>query len=205
MTAQEVIDLATNGELRTLSIKTDISAVMGFINLGLIELYKRFPIVTKEHLITILEGVEIYTLPSDFMWLVGAYGEIPYSDSRKNLLNLPINDEENPLSVNTVSWNTVQIPATVTGEFVSLIYVGSPVLVTADTLGSALPIPDQMVEALLNYMGYRGHGSLDGKVDSESNTHYQRFELSVKRLKNEGMITSEGVGMDQRIFNRGFL
>ena len=151
-----------------------------------------------------IDGVEEYTMPDDFMWLVAAYGEVPYNGM--TIVNkLPINDSDNPLSVNTVSWNKVQIPTAVGGEVVSLVYVARPARVTELTLNDPLPIPEQLIEALLNYIGYRGHGSVDGKINTESNTHYQRFELSVKRVRNEGMFTEESFNMDNRIMDKGFI
>jgi len=205
MTAQEVMDLAKEGELKQLVVKDNVSAVIGFINLGLIELYKRFPIETKEFIVTMINGVGEYTLPSDFMWVVSAYGEVPISDTQIVVNQLPINDETDPLSINTVTWNKIQIPSGVTGEYVSLIYVPSPVPVTALTLIDQLPIPEQMIEALLNYIGYRGHGSVDGKISTESNTHYQRFEASVARIRQDGMFTEESLSMINRVIDKGFI
>ena len=204
MTATEVISLAREGELKTLAVKDDLDAVIGFINLGLIELYKRFPIEVDEYLITLDPSQTIYDLPNDCMWLVAAYGEVP-AGSTEEVNQLQINDEENPLSINTVAWNKVQIPLSITGDTVSIIYVSSPTLVTSATLDIDLPIPSQMIEALLNYIGYRGHGSVNGNIQAESNTHYQRFEASIKRIKNLGMFTSESVNMDGRISDRGFV
>ena len=205
MTAQEVIDLAKNGELKQLAIKNDVNAVIGFINLGLIELYKRFPIETKEYIIEIIDGVKEYSLPSDFMWIMDAYGEVPVAANLTTVNRLPINDEEDPLTVNTVGWNKLQIPTATSGQYVSIIYVVSPVKITELTLNDPLPIPEQFIEALLNYIGYRGHGSIDGKIDTESNTHYQRFEMSVARIVKEGMFTEEGMSMVNRIADKGFV
>jgi len=185
--------------------KDDIDAVVGFINLGLIELYKRFPISTKEYIITIVNGVATYTMPDDFMWIVDAYGELRTSSNLTEVNRLPINEEDNEFSVNTVGWNMVQIPTATGGEHISLIYVAQPVKVTAATLNDQLPLPEQMMEALLNYIGYRGHGSVDGKINTESNTHYQRFEASVARVQLEGMFTPESLSMVNRIRDKGFV
>jgi len=144
-------------------------------------------------------------MPSDYMWLLSAYGEVPYTNNINNVAPLPINEDNNPLTINTVSWNKVQIPASVLGRTVSLIYVASPKLATATALSDTIPIPDQMIEALLNYIGYRGHGSMDGNIQAESNTHYQRFEISVKRLVKEGMFTEESVQMPTRLRDKGFM
>ena len=48
-------------------------------------------------------------------------------------------------------------------------------------------------------------GSVNGNIQAESNTHYQRFELSVNRLKKEGMFSNAGVMMKNRISDRGFM
>jgi len=212
MTANEVIALAQNGELKTIAVKDDINAVIGFINLGLIELYKRFPIETKEYLIEGIANVDKYKMPADYMWLLAAYH---YKVKIKDLTQydmtdpshvefLEINSDEVANSVNTIGYDTVQIDNIEVGDIYSLVYVASPTLVTMETLDERLPIPDQMLEALLNYIGYRGHGSVNGNIQAESNTHYQRFELSVKRIEMDGMFSTESVEMYDRIKTKGF-
>ena len=48
MTVQEVIDMAKFGELRNLKLGVlEDRAIVSYINLGLIELYKRFTLVLK--------------------------------------------------------------------------------------------------------------------------------------------------------------
>ena len=210
MTAQQVIDLAKAGELKTLAIKDNVTAVVGFINLGLIELYKRFPIETKEYIIEAIANEDKYVMPSDYMWLYAAYKyKITQTDPLKasalDIEYLPINCSDCEQSVNTIGYNKVQIGNIEVGSIYSLEYVASPTLVTENTLNEDLPLPDQMIEALLNYIGYRGHGSVDGKINSESNTHYQRFELSVNRIKKEGMFSAESVDMPTRISDKGFV
>lgn len=197
MTIQQVIDLAVSGELKNLSVSSDTTAVIGFINLGLIELYKRFPLEVKEHIIELQDGVEVYTMPSDYMWITAAYDEVP-EGSDDVVAVIPINEEDNPLSVNTISWNKVQVPVTVTGAYISIIYVASPQYFTETDLSEQVPIPVQLVEALLHYIGYRGHGALDGSIEAENNTHYQRFEASCKRIEQNGMITSDDLSMSSR-------
>jgi hypothetical protein len=210
MTAQEVIDLAKNGELKTIAVKDSISAVIGFINLGLIELYKRFPIETKEYIIEAIANEDKYKMPTDYMWLVGAYHYAVtagnyLSAKPEDITTLDINSDENPNSVNTIGYNLVQIGNLEVGHLYSLVYVASPTLVTEATLNDQLPIPAQMLEAILNYIGYRGHGSVNGNIQAESTTHYQRFELSVKRIEMSGMFNSESVDMYNRIQNKGFM
>jgi hypothetical protein len=212
MTVQEVIDMAKFGELRNLKLgNVEDRAIVSYINLGLIELYKRFALSVKETIITLTDATNSeYTLPSDCMWLINAYGEVPADEPYTEYNELDINNEDNPLSVNTVSWNTVQIPLGITGAYVSLIYVASPdatqkVIYNENGLylEEELALPPQLIESLLFYIGYRAHGAMDGNIQSESNTHYMRFDKSCEKIKTEGMFTNDNLDMT-RVTDKGF-
>lgn len=204
MLVQSLVDMAAKSELRNLSVKDDADTVISYINLGLIELYKRFDLEIKEHVIALQESVEIYDMPADFMSIVAAYGEVA-ATSTDTVNILPVNVEDDPLSINTVNWYQVQIPLSTAGSYVSLVYsTSAPYLTVADLTGT-LPIPVSLVEALLHYVGYRGHAALDGNVQAESNTHYQRFEASCTRAREYGVLTPDDVSMRTRITSRGFV
>lgn len=213
MTVGEVIDMAKFGELRNLKLGAEEDrAIVSYINLALIELYKRFPLSVKEHLITLVDSQEIYDLPNDCMWIISAYGEVPANMPAGYTNELEINNEDNPLSINTVGWNQVQIPIAINGAYVSLIYAASPdstQKVIYDDLGNYesedIKIPAQFIEPLLHYIGYRAHGAMDGSIQAESNTHYMRFDASCKRIKTEGMFTNDNMNMDYRITDRGYV
>jgi hypothetical protein len=214
MTVDQVIALAKAGELKSMAVKEDIDAMMGYLNMGLIELYKRFPIATEEVILTLgsdgtvdypynMISDTIYEMPSDFMYLIAAYDEVPET-SGELVAEIPINEESNPLSVNMISWNRVQIPLTVTGAHLSLIYASSPSFMTAADLGAALPIPVQLVEPLLLYMAYKGHSSIMSTPQNEDAVYLARFETSCERVKQLGIFTGDDVSMARRIATRGF-
>jgi len=209
MTVNKVIDLAVKGELKKLAVKDDIDSVISFINLGMIELYKRFPLDTEEVIIELGRATTgsdpyemisntIYKLPGDMMYISAAYEE----DGSE----IPINKEDNPLSIMTISWNKIQVPVATEGAFISIIYVKEPTLLenTTEGLASDIELPVQLVEALLHYIGYRGHGSIDGNIQAENNTHYQRFEASVQRAKTLGVITTDGP-LSRDIHDKGWV
>ena len=109
MTVRQVIELARVSELNGLSTANKDDVVLGFLNMGVLELYKRFTLKVEEYVVTLEDNVSIYKMPDDFMWLVSAYGEVDVRSPK--LVNvLPVNEEDNPLSINTVSWNKVQVP-----------------------------------------------------------------------------------------------
>ena len=109
MTVGQVIDLAKVSELNGLGIAGNDAAIIGFLNLGMLELYKRFTLKYEEYIITLDENVSIYTMPADYMWIIAAYGDL---DARSgDFVNLiPVNEEDNPASINTSSWNKIQVP-----------------------------------------------------------------------------------------------
>lgn len=229
MTAREVIALARSGELQQLSpfIKDDDNVLVSFINLALIEIYKRFVMRTSEALITLRAGKTIYKLDGTdpdvsmpinekFMYIISAYGNgRPDSTEVDNTILLPINVEEDPYSINTVSYDSIQIPLITAGAMVSLIYASMPRKVGEIPAGATpkpnyldeeLDLPYPFMEALLHYMGYRGHGAMDGNIQTESNTHYMRFEASCNKIKELGVgITDDDVDMGRRLNNRGFV
>ena len=120
MTIDQVITLAKGGKIKNLAVADDTAALLGYINLGLIELYKRFPLKVEEHVIALQDGVSIYDMPDDFMWIVSAYQEVLVDDVSV-YKSVPINEEENPDGLNTVGYSQVQVPTTTTGTYISVI------------------------------------------------------------------------------------
>lgn len=218
MTAQEIITLAQAGELRNLgsSIGNNIPALVGFINLGLIEIYKRFTLRTDEALITLVDGKTIYKLDgtdadvtmgtNPLLTIIAAYGEVSTDDYSTNDVILPLNEEDNIYSVNTISYFEIQIPLITAGSVVSVIYASKPTKVDPLNLDVEVDLPEQFIEPLLHYVGYRAHGSMDGNIQTESNTHYMRFEAACERIRLLGVgITSDDLEMDERIYMRTFV
>lgn len=206
MLISQVIDMARSGELSNLSEDnfTD-QKVIGYINLALIELYKRFEIKAAEAIITMEEGRTTYTLNSsdsavtiddsiDIIAVQEAY------DESGAWLN--INEENDEYGIMTPTYNQVQIPNPADGEKISILYLAGPTYVTNST--ATLELPVSLLEALLHYIGYRAHGAVNGNIQAENNTHYQRFEASVARAKALGVVTTDNVS-DRSVRQKGFL
>ena len=203
MTVQEVIDMAKYGELSNISVKDDVDAVLSYLNLGMLELYKRFPLRVEEYLLELVEGQIVYTMPDGFMWIVSAYGEVPEDDQR-DFLVLPINKEDDPMSINTVGWNQVQIPVVSDGAYIAVMYVAAPTTYTASELSDTIEIPPQMVEALLQYIAYKAYSGVTSG-DQEDMSLYQKFEASCDKILTKGMFNQDDLYMDDRITTKGFV
>jgi len=227
MTVADVIEDAKYGELSQLGVvkkleKTATKAdgekqILSYINLGLIEIYKRFSMRTEETVITMVEGQSLYTidianiyhdpdnldgylnaLPGELNAVLGAYDEEGEA--------YPLNDETDDLSVNTPSYNVIQVPNPVAGEGVFIIYNSAPdrLIWQEDLSLVTLPIAPALLEALLHYIGYRGHGSVDGSIQAENNTHYMRFDASCKRVEALGLNTLDAI-LGNNVQEKGFV
>lgn len=193
MTIQNVIDDVAQGELKQLAVKDDVSAVISYINLGLIELYKRFTLKTDEVIVPLVGSQTIYTMPDNYQSILEALDE--------NGDWYSINDEDDALSILTPSYNTIQVPNPEDGAAISIIYTALPERITDVT--EELPLPLSLLDALYNYIGYRGHGSVNGDLKTENNSHYMRFEANCKKAKDLGVITSDDV-VNTKLVDRGF-
>ena len=204
MTVKQVIDLAKASELTGLPVASKDETVLGFINLGVLELYKRFTLSVEEWIIALEDGQSYYTAPEDFMWIIAAYGEVGM-DSVQEVNVLPVNEEDNPLSINTVGWNKVQVPLSVTGAYVSIIYAATPEVYSVTDMDKTVNIPPQMIEALLAYIGWRANSTIDTGIQTEDTVWYNRFESSCSRLEVKGFINANDVVMTNRLNMRGFV
>ena len=215
-----LLEQARNGELAVFSDKdkTD-DKIVGYINLALIALYSRFQLATEEAVIRLRPDIPktIYTMDStdadvrvggqamqddQFMSIVSAYNE----DGSE----IVVNDEKSPYSIFTVSYNQVQVPLLAESTYVSVIYRCNPSLLAPvyDSAGNAIDtdirLPMQLLEPLLHYVGYRAHGSIDGKLTTENNSHYARYDAACKRVEDLGLLTSDDTSHDS-VQKRGYV
>lgn len=213
MTVADVIEYAKYGELAQLSVVKQLKCntptevvdaekqVISYINLALIELYKRFNLRTEETTITMTAVNTIYSITeSELNSIYSVYAE----DGTSYVLN----DENNPNAILTPSYNTIQIPNPSAGGIVYIVYNASPTpIVWNDNLTAiVVPLPPAMVEPLLHYIGYRAHGAMNGEINSENNTHYMRFEASCKNLKELGIVpTEDGMPSATKLEDKGFV
>ena len=183
MTIGDVITQLKYGELRSIAVKDDNAAIVSYINLALIALYTRFTLKTSEQIIPMYDNVVEYKLNDDLMAIQGIYDE--------NGDEFALDDENSLFSIFQVDFETIQAPNPKTGATLSVIYLPSPTtLVYEDetSLATKVPIPPQLTEPLLHYVGYRAHGSMDGNIKAENTTHYMRYEASCKRIEELGII-----------------
>lgn len=178
MLVSDIINIAKYGELQQLAVKTNTEALLSYINMGVLELYKRFKLGIKVEIVRISPLVSVYTLVnSDIMKVETVYD----ADGRELKFPSLIGSEDYDIKAIGHTTFMVKNPKE---EDIAFVYTSAPTLLTSES--DDIPLPGSMIEALLHYIGYRGHGSLDGMINSENNTHYMRFDKSCKMLLEEG-------------------
>jgi len=206
MLVSKVIEYVQEAELKQTSVKDDKPAIMRFINLGVLEIYKRFDLYRQTAVITMVDGTTTYALDG-----VDANVAMDLTD-HDLVMVLEVEDVDGePLSINKESddfgikmpiYNQVMPKTLVDGDTISLVYKATPKFITSER--DEVNLPPQFLEALFNYVGYRGHGSIKGDLNSENSSHYKRFNQSLQRVAALGLFTQDD--MSSEMFDaRGFV
>lgn len=211
MLLQDVINLARYSEIAGTAIKDNDEAIILFINSGMLELYKRFPLMTNEHIVNLSEGVTLYDLPADYMYALSAWGEVEEPNAIEGeVQELPINDSDNPKSVFFPNHKQIQIPFVSTlvssSSYISLIYVAKPPQYTINDVGEDIDISDTLIDCILHYVGYKAHLGIRSDGQSENNSHFMRFERSCEKARELGVAYPiDSWRMVDRLGTRGFV
>lgn len=206
MNVTDAIIALSNGELKQLSIKNDQFVVMGYLNLGILELHKRFRLWEETALITMVDGTVRYKLDG-----VDANVTIDLSDHDILMIEsltddmeepISLNDDKDPLGAKTPRPHILDIKVPVLTGDITVNYRASPKFLTDGD--DIIPLPPQFTEALFNYCGYRGHGSVKGDIKSENNTHYMRFDKSCDLIDFQGLRAADNLH-SHKFEDRGFV
>jgi len=198
MKASEVIQYAKNGELKQLHIKSDDSVVISYINLGIIELYKRFNLSIKVEVLKTLPDIKVYTLRNTDINMVLTI----YDSTGKKLeyKRLPADDLYDITQLNLTTF-LFKNPK---DEEVLFLYKASPPVIEA--VSDNIEIPYDMLEALLNYIGYKGQTYMNkqNNVQVPSINFFDMFEKSCYELTQLGY-KMDFSDMEKDIRTKGFV
>lgn len=188
MTIGDVVNQLKYGELRSVVTKDDNFAITSYINLALYALYSKFPLKVSEQIIPLQSNIVEYTLASDLMVIESVYDE--------NGDEFELDNTESIFSLHQIAFDTIQVPNPSDTSTLSVIYKATPqflVYVDENSLAQSVPIPPQLLEPMLHYIGYRAHGSMDGDIKAENNTHYMRYVASCNLVESLGLIRRPNV------------
>ena len=204
MIVQDVVTLARHGELSSVAVKDDPSAIVSFVNLGMIALYKIFTVDTRILEFTPEENDLTLILPPNFMYPIRSYQKVKEGNKLKEK-DVPINEEDCAKGINFLNYKEVNFSSELIGKTIYIRYNVSPPKYTHSNMNEEIALPETLIDCLLHYVGYRGHLGIRSDGNSETNVHFVRFERSVEKAKNLGIVpTTDSLVMNKRIRDRGF-
>jgi hypothetical protein len=115
---------------------------------------------------------------------------------------MPLNDES-CLSISALTPDpfTIQLPESLDGDAISVIYRAYPELVTS-YLGK-IEIPLTLLDALLLYVAYKAYLTVRAKGNDEHMSYLTLFEQSCKQAEQYGVLTADN-STNYKMFLRGF-
>lgn len=199
--------------------------IIRYINLGLIELYKKFDLRTRELILQMHDNITEYWLTYDFAesnvggaepvkYIMDGSDPSPFADDvlqvstiwRENGDQLPLNDANRDESVFTPEDKMVQIPTPIDGDVLSIIYRTYPTKIdqsTTDLPTIIVDLPEHLLTALFAYVGYRAHlGFPEGETSKASN-FFARFRGICQTSIDEGIINRNETS-NQRLDDGGW-
>ena len=210
MKVSALISLSKSTVLKQLKI--DDSDILSFVNLALLQIYKKFPINIKEQAIVLQEDINIYDLNPDLMAVSSAFttenyirdddGNLIGGDAAK-VVEIPINDDTNPNSFFTPTPGTGMLTYPTTGQIVSILYRAGSISIESDELDQELAITPQYVEPLLMYIGYLGYLSLNA-ANGKDDTFLAKYNIACASLSKLG-ITNADTNTNEKLHMRGFV
>jgi len=196
--AIDVIEHAKYGELKQLAIKSYDQSIYSFLNLGLIELYKRFNISLKVEVKNTHPDVKVYDLRnSDINQVLAIYNSEGNPLTYKRVTGEQLYDITQLSHVSFLFRNPVE-------DEIFFLYKASPKRIKEEE--DLVEIPDDMLEALLNYIGYRGQVTMNkqNNLQTPMINFYKMFEKSCFELEQRGY-GLEMFDLEKNIHDQGFV
>ena len=194
--------------------ESDKVRLIHHINVGLTELYTRFPLFTRELTLIQLEGKTIYNLKSEYTYQAGTAPDFEHYilDSRDypfddDLIRVTavydeggkerrINDSTASCVVTFPAPDIIEIPEPIHLEALFLIYQANHYKL--DSLSHEVMLPANMLPALLAYVAYRVYTGCTGQEHAMlANSMYQKYELFCTQQLHYG--TDNSIDMERNI------
>lgn len=198
MLVSEAITLMSAAAIKQLAVKDDNTALLGYINLGILELYKRFNLWKAEATITQADGTLLYTMADG-----DANVSIDLSDNVLiKILKMVDADDKEITSFTKPKYNQIKFSEVTAGDELTVTYQAAPIFLTA--VNQEIPIPSQFLDPLFLFVAYKAHISVKGGLKDENNTHYLRFDKSCELIDFEGLDIQDEL-TSTKFNDRGFV
>ena len=109
-------------------------------------------------------------------------------------------------SVFVPSYNQIQVPFSQDDNTIDILYRAAPIALTTmivDPATTWVPIPPQLVSALINYTLHKIHSSIGGK-ESLAGMYFNKYEASIVLVKHTGLSPVEN-NLNEKLDTNGWV
>lgn len=239
ITLQQIFDDLTYGYLAQTSLgdfdadeyesspdPRNYAQLTSYVNQGLLELYKRFFLSSKEIDIQQYEQITSYILDSKYAvsnvasvepvkWIEDS-SDYPFQDDILKIEEvydeegnkLPLNKDDDEDSVFTPNYKTIQISEPNANNMVSVQYRAAhpriEYAVDFDPETEEIMLPLSLYDALLQYVAFKVFQNTGLGGEAKSSSFYQMFEKSCMQVEEYGLEVQTDTTADARFVERGW-
>lgn len=193
-------DIGSDGS-RTAKQEDNFQTLLGFLNQGIIEIYKKFPQLTPEIIFDIVEGVDEYTLPANFMSPLFAVTDtgvgVPLNRDRDDTFSLLF-----PTPYIALIKGKVPTQPKLATK-ISLVYTNFSSIVEDEC--SVVEISPVFLAPLLDFIGYKAFTSIVGGNKQQENSFYSKFLNACEEIKMLGLGNLHTDVYNNKFTTRGFV
>jgi hypothetical protein len=122
-------------------------------------------------------------------------------------IQIPLNAEHADYSWFTPTWDSIQIPAPVTGNLAAIVYRANHTKIAADApLDTVIFIPPVLEEALQAYVAARCFVSLGNQSSAALSSYYTtRYEQQIQRVERSNLLQSSTGDNNIKLSQKGFI
>lgn len=234
LTLEKMLNKLALGELSGSSAVCDVTqgtleekyipTVVSYLNDGLLELHSKFILRRKQVIILPAQGRDMYHICSDN----AIKGDIAAISSEKYIIDsdenpfiddlitvidvfdqtgceICMDDREDPKSIHTVDYDTLQINTCWAGQLLPVIYQAMHEELSHSTLDQRIRLMPFLRRALENYVAYRLFSSMNGAENlGKSQDAFARYESICNEAETKDLIRETFISTSTKLDMRQF-
>lgn len=195
MRAVEFITSLKQGELKKLALKGSDTDILSFINAGIVDLHKRFPLRRESVAVTPVAGIRDYSFSEDGDLNV----DFDTSESQLIMIEevsttdvdgvdhkfIPSNSTK-PQNFSTPTYNVLRIHPDYLSHTIEVEVRLAPLPIVK--VSEDIPLPPHLMDLLSLYVGYKAHNSVSADIKGENNSYYVRYISEIQDMKAGGQV-----------------
>ena len=219
----ELSNLSLGNEGQGTIKKEDIPKLVTYVNDGLVRIYSRFVLCTKQLLIEQVQHITNYHLITKYAQSAGADVPWPYiKDVPGNIFTgdvirilevhdimgreYVLNDKDDPTSLFTPAPQILQVPHPKAGKGLAVLYQARHDYIENDDLEQEIVIPFVLEGALQAFVAYKVFSHMNGQENQvKSQEHLNTYDGICTDVEERDLVNVTFATSHHKLENRGFL